>query len=214
MGTENIDIDDLDTSWIEKEEKMDSSENAHIREPLPEIKLFFIYINNDNSIEQITKDYEVLDGDIGGITKERLLQIIQTKKNGLYGSSVKKYKLMDILSFQLDIESENLDSFLSADFDEISKKYLKVLPIFDSIECPDSIFIFHDINSLYFLFKENEVVGGGGGSIRSILKSDTSAKRATKKVRIMMEGEPFVENKRKSSKRNSKLGKYTRKVLK
>jgi hypothetical protein len=215
MGTV---IDDLDTSWIEKEEKINSTgETIYVREPLNEIKLFFIYINNENAIEQITKDYEPVlntESGSGGITKERLLQIIQTKKNGLYGSSVKKYKLMDILSFQLDIESEDLDDFLSTDFDEISRQYLKVLPIFDGIECPESIFIFHDINSLYFLFKENEVVGGGGG-IRSILKSNSSSseKRATKKVRILMEGEPVLENKRKSSKRNLKLGKYTRKVL-
>jgi hypothetical protein len=219
-------FDDLDTSWIEKEEKINSTEESLcIREQLNEIKLFFVYINSDNAIEQITKDREPLvhgisngngSGCGSGITKERLLQIIQTKRNlSITSSPIKKYKLMDILSFQVDIESEDFDSFLASDSDEISEHFLKVLPIFDGIECPESMFIFHDINSLYFLFKENENVGGGGGGIRSILKSNTSSseKRATKKVRILMEGEPVLENKRKSSKRNLKLGKYTRKVL-
>jgi len=58
------------------------------------------------------------------------------------------------------------------------------VPIFDEIKCAPSIFIFHDINSLYFIFKEVP----NPADIKSILKSGLGSSgggiRITKKVRI------------------------------
>ena len=48
--------------------------------------------------------------------------------------------------------------------------FLKSVPIFNKIDCLPSIFIFHDINSLYFIFREIQASG------KSILKrSDGSS---------------------------------------
>ena len=144
-------MDNLDTSWIETEEKMFNNENC-IREPLSDIALFFIYVNDNDEIEKITREIEDLDNGCNVITKERILQIVQTKRHIDAG---KKYRLFDILSFQIDVEPDKLKSFADLDnMAELENVFLKSVPIFDEIVCESSIFIFHDINSLYFIFKE------------------------------------------------------------
>jgi len=183
--------DELDSSWIQTEEKIDTIENKYFREPCEAIDIFFIYLDKDDSIEKIICEKEIPTDD--KIDKDRLLKIIQTKR---FSEANKKYKLFDILSFQIDLEPERIMVFNNNEnLEEIANTYFKVLPIFDSIECIPSIFIFHDINSIYFLFKEDDDF-----KIKSIMKSDNN-KRATKKVRIM---ENIGEDIEKSSQVNPK----------
>ena len=201
-------MDNLDTSWIETEEKMFNNENC-IREPLSDIALFFIYVNDNDEIEKITREIEDLDNGCNVITKERILQIVQTKRHIDAG---KKYRLFDILSFQIDVEPDKLKSFADLDnMAELENVFLKSVPIFDEIVCESSIFIFHDINSLYFIFKETP----NHKNIKSILKNGgTSVEhRITKKVRISEENPTDNINKRKSIKRFMKKLKHTRKVM-
>lgn len=207
-------MDNLDTSWIEEEEKLFSIQNKCFREPLKDIAMFFIYVNHTDEIEKISKEMEVLENETNSISKERILQIIQQKR---HIDSAKKYRLFDLLSFQIDLDSENLQSFVDLDNDEELKNvFLKSVPIFDEIKCAPSIFIFHDINSLYFIFKEIP----NPANIKSILKSGSSSidHRVTKKVRIstgnevVMQPEIPIENKRKSIRRFMKKMRNTRKM--
>ena len=170
-----IENDELDTSWIQTENKIDSIENTYLREPCDSIDIYYIYLDLDNSIEKIVAEKELPS--CGEISKERLLKMIQQKR--MLGS--KKYRLFDLLSFQVDIEPTHIDMFnKNKEISEISDQCFKVLPIFDSISCISSIFIFQDINSLYFIFKEVETPG----SLRSILRSGQKKLGSTKKVRI------------------------------
>jgi hypothetical protein len=205
-------MDHLDTSWIETEEKMCNNDETCIREPLSDIALFFIYVNENDEIEKITKEIEDIENGRNIITKERILQIVQTKR---HIDTSKKYRLFDILSFQIGLEPENLKSFAATDLEgELENQFLKSVPIFDEIMCESSIFIFHDINSLYFIFKETP----NYANLKSILKTGGSLpeRRITKKVRISGDNvsEPTEnENKRKSIKRFMKKLKHTRKVI-
>jgi hypothetical protein len=190
---------DIDFSWIDKETKMGSCDTNYIREPIHSIKLFFIYINSNLEIEYVSNDVETLvnipsniQSNIHStnipsnipsniqsiipstnINKERLLHIIQNKRH----HNNKKYRLDDILSFQIHLEPENIQSFVSSTTPDT---FLKSVPIFDNISCIPSIFIFHDIASLYFLFYEIDT------SRKSILKNSHSSNnhRITKKVHI------------------------------
>lgn len=194
--------DNLDCSWIENEEKMVAIDKNYIREPIHEITLFFIYVNCNMEIELVSKEIEIVHN--GTINKERLLQIIQNKR---IHNNNKKYRLDDILSFQIDLEPENIQSFSDLHhLDEISATFLKSVPIFDEIVCIPSIFIFHDISSLYFLFNEIDV------SCKSILRNG-SDKRVTKKVRIMDDVVHNNNNNNKSMKKFMKKMKHTRKAL-
>lgn len=173
---------DIDFSWIDKETKMGSCDTNYIREPINSIKLFFIYINSNLEIEYVSNDVETLvnipsniQSNIPStnINKDRLLHIIQNKRH----HNNKKYRLDDILSFQIHLEPENVQSFVTS---TTHHSFLKSVPIFDDISCIPSIFIFHDIASLYFLFYEIDT------SRKSILKNSHSSNnhRITKKVHI------------------------------
>jgi hypothetical protein len=196
-------VDDLDSSWIDKEEKMAASNTNYIREPIDEIQLFFIYINDKSEIEYVSKESESIDG---SISKDRLLQIIQTKRH----HNNKKYRLDDLLSFQIDLEPENIQSFSELNsLNDISTSFFKSVHIFDEVICLPSIFIFHDIASLFFMFNEIDTVK------KSILRSSSDSNRITKKVRIMDEHvvNDHGSNNRKSMKKFMKKLKHTRKTF-
>ena len=205
MEDETIDSDDqedLDTSWIENEE----FQNNYEREPMKDLVLFFVYIDKDLSIEKIIKEHIEIDN---GISKEKLLHLIQTKRHRTDGSIGKKYKLSNLMEFHIPLEPDELKEFVRADLHEDTLKWLKTLPIFESVIIDPSIFIFHDLNSLFFFFKEVE------NPIKSILKTGENGSlgpsgRVTKKVRLDM-GE-YLEKKRKSMKRMMRSARKTRKV--
>jgi hypothetical protein len=143
-------------SWINEQEKIQHIENIHIREPMKNIKMTFVYIKN-SSIEKV--DHEIYPID-SKISKEVVLKIIQDRKN--------KYKLIDILTHFVTLEPENIQSYGDSNF-------IKVLPIIDEIIIPPSIFIFHDINVIYFFFEFC--------NLKSILKTE-HREHKSKKVRI------------------------------
>ena len=188
--------EDLDTSWIETAEFHDNYE----RESMKEIGLFFIYIHNDGSIEKITKEYESIDNS-NGLSKERILRFIQSKRHCIG----KKYRLIDLLSFYVTLEPDQLNDFVNK---EDCPNFFNSLPIFDEVIFEPSIFIFHNLNGLFFFFKEVDSF-----PTKSILKNGNCGdenKRITKKVRISTE--EYFEKKKKSLKRMLRHANKTRKI--
>jgi hypothetical protein len=184
--------EDLDTSWAEMAEFQDNYE----REPMEEIRVFFVYMDAAGALEKITKEVEgVVDG---GISKERLLRLIQSKRQSPHRGGV-KYRFMDLLAFHIPLEPGDLGGFVQS---EARADFMRTLPIFDSAVIDPSIFIFHDVNSLFFFFKEVENV-----ALKSILKNGREG--GTKKVRLTPA--EYVERKKKSLKRMMHRAKMTRK---
>ena len=54
--TLNMDIEDLDISWINDFEKIDNEYNIYYTEEISFIKIHCVYINNNNEIEKITEE--------------------------------------------------------------------------------------------------------------------------------------------------------------
>jgi hypothetical protein len=204
---------DLDTSWIEKEEKINSIQQHYVRELPEKINLYYVYIDTNDSIEKVEKETEVLID--SKISKERLLQIIQTKRmpqmihtDVSVGNKPTKYKLFDILAFQVHLDPEKIFSFSKNENEDLdSQAFLQSIPLFDEITVIPSIFIFHEINGIYFFFKASS-----SPPLRSILRNDGSKKenRVTKKVRIALETED-VPSHPKTLKNRPELTKHTRK---
>lgn len=143
---------DLDISWIHQHEKENSIDKNYCREPMNEITTYCVYINKDLEIEKVTTEKMLIEG--GVLSKERVLHFIQSKKKSF---SETKYRLLDMLLYNVELEPENIQSYsISDNFYDLSKPFFKVLPVFDNVAIPDSIFIFHSLNTLYFLFKEIE----------------------------------------------------------
>ena len=96
---------------------------------------------------------------------------------------------------------------------EYSQAFFRSIPLFDEITVVPSIFIFHETNGIYFLFK-----ACSSPSLRSILKGTGSdnKNRVTKKVRISLDTDADAsdiihEVSAKTMKTRPEIAKHTRK---
>lgn len=161
--------------WIEQQERILQTHECYSREPMESILCYFVYVNLENSIEKVTSERIDLSG--GGsktvISSEQVLQLIQSNR---ISTPTTKYIFQESFLYYVDLESENLQQFIQGDnYVDISKRFLLVLPLLDDIVVPPSIFVFHHLNSLYFLFKE--VVNKQTAAPKSILKGSGSGTR-------------------------------------
>ena len=179
--------DDLDISWIEKQNKLHTIDKTYCREPMESISIYSIYVNIDKTIEKISSDK--IDVYNNFISKEKILKIIQSSKS-IHGV---KYRLFDIILYNIDMEPQHIQDFVQNDCDK--NRFFKKLSIVDNIQINPSIFIFHSLNAIYFFFQEIEVVLNP--IIKPILKigSEVDVKKHTKKVRIC---EPVSKPKNKT----------------
>ena len=175
-------LDGLDVSWILEQKRINSVELSQKREPMQKINLCFIYINQNNYIQDVSHDVEVLDK--SRISNQRMLHIIQSKKLKTHTS---KFNLADILLYNIDLEPELFQHY------DFTTSFLKPVSVINDIKVPDSVFIFHNINNLYFIFKEVEIkhtISNKTQSLKSILKPvsviGTGSLTHTKKVRISL----------------------------
>jgi len=197
-----MESEDLDMSWIEEEERLQNIQTNYSREPMESIKTYFIYINKNQYIDKILcelQELEVKPDESGSlINKETILKLIQTKK---ITTPFSKYKLSDILLYNIDLEPEHIQDYSKTNIEDIGNKdLLKKIPIFDEVTIAPSIFIFHGINSLYFIFQEVEIekVKPSRHSLKSILKLESSPKNSpsTKKVRIRDDSIEYADTQR------------------
>lgn len=168
--------------WIEQQERILQTHECYSREPMESILCYFVYVNLENSIEKVTSeriDLSVSRSDHGGggskavISSEQVLQLIQSNR---ISTPTTKYIFQESFLYYVDLESENLQQFIQGDnYVDISKRFLQVLPLLDDIVVPPSIFVFHHLNSLYFLFKE--VVNKQTAAPKSILKGSGTRKK-------------------------------------
>jgi hypothetical protein len=214
VGDDNDTESIMDTNWIQEYDSLQSISTTPLRELMTSIGAYFVYINPNDYIENILFETIDLEFDIDHdskfsiITKEAVLKIIQYKKRVLD----LKYKLVDILSFVIDIEPENIQSFNKMDLDD-SRTFLKNIPIFNDIRIDKSIFVFHNINSLFFFFKEIEI-HPRRFTLKSILKkgsndtfsNDDNKNNISKKVRIVENIRKHLKfSKNNSTKKNKKI---------
>lgn len=111
----------------------------------------FVYVNSDNSIDKVISETHPLVEMT--LSYSQILHFIQTKKN----TPTAKYKLMDILRYTVDMDVSNIQHYAYADntyVQEMSKSFLKIMPNYEAISFTPSIFAFHRVNCLYFIFKE------------------------------------------------------------
>jgi len=83
------------------------------------------------------------------IHNDIVIQLIEKNKY----LSHNKYKIQDVLLYNVSLNPENIQSY-SKDENilESSSKFLEPLSIVSDFIIPPSIFIFHKINSIFFIF--------------------------------------------------------------
>lgn len=179
---------DLDTNWINEQTKLQNLQQNYFKEPLEQIKQYNIFINKNLYIDNIK--CELIDvkkqpnTNQTLITQEQILQIIQKHKTN---KLTMNYKLKEILTYIVDIDTQqDIREYVSAETSITNNPFFKTYSnMVDEIKIPESIFIFHDINSIYFIFQERETIPQNQ-VYKSILKIDKreNDRKNTKKVRI------------------------------
>jgi hypothetical protein len=149
---------DLDISWIKEQEKLQQINENYFKEPMEMIDVFFIYINTNDYIEKINylqQNLIVIENDNSIIYNVDVINLIEKHK---YLSN-NKYKIQDVLLYNVSLNPENIQSYSKTDdLLKSSSKFLEPLSIVNDFIIPPSIFIFHKINSLFFIFKQVQEV--------------------------------------------------------
>jgi hypothetical protein len=171
-----------ENDWINKQKQLHDGLIIQDNMPMSEINMHLIFINNNKHIDHITtyKHHTIVRDPTDTyyhISQSAILKIIHDVNDNPHTS---KYKLSEILAYIIDIKPEHVYDYTYAGetIDTTLKSYP---PIIHELKIPDSIFIFHSINSIYLLFKEPTF------TYKSILKrkhNNDSSHKITKKVRI------------------------------
>ena len=132
----------IDQNYITEFEENEKEYKEFYNEKVKSVKLFYIYINENNDIYNIKSETEEIEDCT--LTKERILYLI---KNNLYNLSI-KHKLVSLLKYNLDLEHTELKNFLK----DQSKDYLTSLKLLDNIYFKDTICALQDLNSVFFIF--------------------------------------------------------------
>lgn len=144
-------------SWILDEEKLLNVKDCYTRESYPFINSYYIYINNNDYIDNISCEELHFNWDIskneGIIHNTTLLKLIEDKKH----SNHKKYRFEEGCAFIIPLEPDDIYGFSeTTQFESFQKQFLKPFSLLQDLTLIPSIFIFHSINSLYFIFRETE----------------------------------------------------------
>lgn len=141
--TLDINMDIIDNSWIHNYEILEQDYCSFYKEPVDSIKLYFIYVNKNNEIDNIIQDDLIILQ--SKIEKVQIYKIIKThnRKNEI------DYKLIGLFKYNISLEPHFIKEFLE---DKIEDNYLNSLYTIDDIVYEDTITLFKDLNSLYFIF--------------------------------------------------------------
>ena len=189
-------------SWIEKQERI--LESDYVKEPVTSISCHVIYINQNDYIEAVEKTTVNLVVDLAAnlvvdlaanlavnlapgsrLTQEQLLYYIEKYKKR---TPFSKYVLADILVFHVDLEPEHIQDFSSYTDEEIqaySSKLFKKASPYLPIQLPDSLPPFHDLHSIYFVYKETPLYKKTY-ALETAMKQDDGPKKKTKGVQWSM----------------------------
>jgi hypothetical protein len=176
-----MDMEDLDISWVQDQEKIIHVDHNYAREPISSIHLYSLFVNLNSCVDKITCDSIELDQNIDGktiLSKEKILYYIQQKKK--QGSlNGKKYRLIDSLLFLVDLDPEHLQDYSHQEPTvESSQSFFKVLSVLNDTIVSESIFIFHSLNAIYLIFKEMNCIYHPV----SILKKETNFGKTKKQI--------------------------------
>jgi hypothetical protein len=188
---------DIDMSWIKEYSRIHSIQQIMNREEIDYIVIQTIYMNTNLEITKIDREPIKLNTNSHNtyISKEQLLQIVQTKKT----IEKTKYKVFDMLLFTVDLDPKDIQKYVNGECSEIVQ--LKSIPIINDIVISPSLFIFHSLHTFFLFFiesahnpgpihvgiKESGIKESNKGTVKSILKNsqnDNKKTKQTKKVRI------------------------------
>jgi hypothetical protein len=190
--------DSIDLSWMTDIQKQPT---YFLKESVLYLDIIFIYVDKTNHIEKITIESKPVINNI--IEKESLIGLIQKLRQP---TPTKRYKLIDVMSFFVDIDPSRISEFTLSSSEIDSSKWMKTIPIIDDIIVEPTLSLFQGINSIFVVLQEMIPVKKPALNktpLHSILKSQNtvdSNNKKTKRVRIS----PDVIERSSNSKKTAK----------
>jgi len=144
-------------SWVLDEEKLLNIKECYSREKFPSISANYIYINENDYIDNIKCEEVYFNWDIskniGIIPNGILLNLIEGKKT--CGNN--KYNFVEGSLFNITLEPDYIQTYSETNIQENDgSRFLKPFTVMDDLHLEPTIFIFHELNSLYFIFRQTE----------------------------------------------------------
>lgn len=141
-------------TWISNQERLLELQTDCDPEPMKTILCHFIFVDTNQYIQKIAKEkakisYNI-DKDQHLVSKDQLLDMIQRQKIAMQNS---KYIYKHACMFNVDLDPEDVQPFVDED-DEDNNEFFENISLMDDIVIDPSIFVFHQVNSLYFFFEE------------------------------------------------------------
>jgi hypothetical protein len=165
----------LDTSWIDEFEKDDKYYSHFYKEDVSSIKIQSIYVNNSNEIQNMKQDKYKMSV-LNELTRDELFNLLLNKS---YHNN-KRYTLLSILKYNIDIEPVHVKSFLRAGAGAgavTDSNFLTKHTNIDTISFKKTIRMFNDLNSIIFVFIEKNKMYNGLNGSRGIGSSNKQTKR-------------------------------------
>jgi hypothetical protein len=161
-------------AWLEEQNKILNINKNYKRESLKYINLHFCYVDSNNSIVKLKTEKHMFGGDNNQMLSETaILNIIENNKK----NSNMHFAFSELSLFHVDLEPENIKSF-----DTNKTNFFKTLPFVSDVSFSDSVFIFHPLNCLFFLFKQKSNLKSISSSSCSNNSNNNNNNKLTKKV--------------------------------
>lgn len=172
-------------SWVLDEEKLLNIKECYTREKFASISAHYIYINENDYIDNIKCEEVYFNWDIskntGIIPNNILLKLIEEKKT--CGNNT--YKFDEGSLFSVTLEPDDIQSYSESNCIEDDKaRFFKPFTVVDDLYLKPTIFIFHELNSLYFIFRQT-IKKINPTSILKFIEDEPKKNRVfTKRVRV------------------------------
>jgi hypothetical protein len=162
--TKEVEEEKLDNTWIKEFEKIDKLYQDFYVDDIYYVYLHFIYIKKNMEIEKIKEEIFLMKTP-NVISREEIVGLL--KRNSYEDN--RKYSIFSLLKFNITLKPEDINLFLQKPSDR--EDFLIPIKHIDDINFHKTISMFHDLNTLYFIFVEKE------------LEMDTNTKKSlTKKI--------------------------------
>lgn len=139
---------EINTDWINNETRLLNEEGLLCQEAMKTIKIVHVYMNETSEIIKIKKTiHTFIDGSNVVTCNEILRYYIENRK-----LQTTRYKLFKVLVYNVDLGDKLYQKMKSIS----TINCLKSVSLYiEDIVINPSLFIFHEMNSIYLIYKEN-----------------------------------------------------------
>lgn len=178
---DDINFEELDTSWIHDFEREDGLYKDFYLEDLYFINLYYVYVNEFDTIEKVKKDkyfFNEINSNI--VPKEELFKIIVKNK------SIKNvnYKLNCLFKYNYTIDPYNIITFLKNNTPvtlDPNNSYLSAITSIENVQFNKTITMFQDLNSISIIYKKTS---NNDNTTTNATNNNTTNNNITKRLHI------------------------------